>query len=340
MKQRINYFDVARGIAILCIIAGHSGNSAVVRLTFTFHVPVFFLISGYFFKAGKMKGTTGKLLKPYVFTSVLITILQAGKQLVKGIILWKEPNIDGILFQLKKGILAGLYGSGSRQDFLSLRLPVVGAIWFFLALIWAELLLNMLLKPGKNVWVVGIGTAALWLVGFFTAKLTWLPLSIQAGMCGLVFLVTGYAVREKNLKSYFNKPMIAVASGIIWAGAIAMSFLNLNMSMVKCQFPNPIMNILGAIAATYLLLILGQKIERTKLGKFLAWCGRNSMIILSMHLIEMEVIPWRDAARYLGVNVSSVPVLIGILLLKLLFILSGVLIAHKLRCLKWVYSLA
>ena len=47
-KTRLNHVDVARGIAILCIIIGHLGNYNIARVVFTFHVPIFFLITGYF----------------------------------------------------------------------------------------------------------------------------------------------------------------------------------------------------------------------------------------------------------------------------------------------------
>lgn len=48
MKERKNCFDIARGIAMICIIMGHLGINRVNSFVYTFHVPIFFLISGYF----------------------------------------------------------------------------------------------------------------------------------------------------------------------------------------------------------------------------------------------------------------------------------------------------
>lgn len=42
MKNRVKYIDIARGIAILCIILGHLGNATINRIVYTFHVPIFF----------------------------------------------------------------------------------------------------------------------------------------------------------------------------------------------------------------------------------------------------------------------------------------------------------
>lgn len=52
-KQRIEYFDAAKGIAIIAVIVGHMGLIArgmtlTEKFIFSFHMPIFFLISGYF----------------------------------------------------------------------------------------------------------------------------------------------------------------------------------------------------------------------------------------------------------------------------------------------------
>ena len=47
-KTRIRFIDTARGIAIICIILGHLGSASINRVVYTFHIPLFFLITGYF----------------------------------------------------------------------------------------------------------------------------------------------------------------------------------------------------------------------------------------------------------------------------------------------------
>lgn len=48
MKKRLIGVDIARGIAIIAIIIGHMGFKNVNRVVYTFHVPIFFLITGFF----------------------------------------------------------------------------------------------------------------------------------------------------------------------------------------------------------------------------------------------------------------------------------------------------
>lgn len=44
-SERLRYVDIAKGLAIICIIIGHLGNWNINRVVFTFHVPIFFMIT-------------------------------------------------------------------------------------------------------------------------------------------------------------------------------------------------------------------------------------------------------------------------------------------------------
>lgn len=47
MKERIEYFDIAKGILILCVVIGHVFDRGVInQYVYSFHVPAFFIISG------------------------------------------------------------------------------------------------------------------------------------------------------------------------------------------------------------------------------------------------------------------------------------------------------
>ena len=80
--KRIRFFDIAKGIAILAVILGHSAIEAnlfmphrtaqiIVSICFSFHMPLFFLISGYLYNPkGTIKEELYKdlktLLLPYL----------------------------------------------------------------------------------------------------------------------------------------------------------------------------------------------------------------------------------------------------------------------------------
>ena len=79
-SERLRSVDIARGIGILSIIVGHFGIPAIVRVVFTYHIPVFFLITGYFTKEEPiplfLRKKVKTLLFPYLLTCLAVILLQ------------------------------------------------------------------------------------------------------------------------------------------------------------------------------------------------------------------------------------------------------------------------
>lgn len=78
-KQRIKYLDIARGIAIILMIVGHVVSGKKRNIIFSFHMPLFIIISGMFFKTERtlkeeILNIIKKLIVPY-FITVIITYI-------------------------------------------------------------------------------------------------------------------------------------------------------------------------------------------------------------------------------------------------------------------------
>lgn len=84
MNKRLGSFDVAKAIAIIAVIVGHTSlryasfsksATCAIAATFTFHLPVFFYISGYFLHVDRpfsVSKEARNLLAPYAATSLLL----------------------------------------------------------------------------------------------------------------------------------------------------------------------------------------------------------------------------------------------------------------------------
>jgi fucose 4-O-acetylase-like acetyltransferase len=81
--ERVEYIDIARGIGILLVALAHADVSLfspyLHRLIYSFHMPLFFFLSGYFFNPqtpfwALVKKRFNTILKPYLVTIVLIYI--------------------------------------------------------------------------------------------------------------------------------------------------------------------------------------------------------------------------------------------------------------------------
>src|SRR5690606_8207293 len=87
MAKRDYYFDNAKFILIFLVVFGHliqsyidsnSFFSALYKLLYTFHMPAFILVSGYFAKGIYEKGYIFKIIKkliiPYLIFQVIYSI--------------------------------------------------------------------------------------------------------------------------------------------------------------------------------------------------------------------------------------------------------------------------
>lgn len=76
--QRNRAIDIAKGITIILMILGHFNslwNTVIFYMIFSFHMPLFFIFSGYFYKPKTNREffTNGynRLLKPYIITAII-----------------------------------------------------------------------------------------------------------------------------------------------------------------------------------------------------------------------------------------------------------------------------
>ena len=159
-NDRLHYVDVARGLAMLCVILGHMGFDNLNIFIFSFHMPLFFLLAGCFQKKQEsmlfIKKKAKSLLVPYLFTGIGLILATQLNNTAK-IILHKDDALSAS-YLLIEWLKAICLGSGSRVDFLWIKSDIfVGATWFLLALFFAQVIVNLLIdknKPGGTVLVV------------------------------------------------------------------------------------------------------------------------------------------------------------------------------------------
>lgn len=295
--NRIGWADTARGIAMLCVILGHMGVSKyMVYIIFSFHMPVFFLLGGYFLKPGDNKSFIIKkakhLLIPYVFTSVCIIFLSQLPYLT-GLVLNIEyilPDKDTLINQ----VLACLLGSGTRTDFLWFRSETfVGAIWFLLALFFAQIIVNFAIQSHISYIFVYV----LAVLGIISARFFWLPFSIQSGAAASVFVVIGYKLSGKDIGKIVDNKRNLLICILLWAAYICLCFkFNKFLNIVTAAFPFRLLDVICPTAASAVIVWISYKLVPAipKLNTFLNWFGKNSLVVLCFHLIEMKGIPFND----------------------------------------------
>lgn len=328
-KKREEYFDVAKGIAILTVIMGHVIHDCTLKnWIFSFHMPIFFLISGYFFYKKESKGfieaKARQLLIPYAITCIGIIISSV-------IVNLSLNNVSAIGGSTKEWIIASLYGSGGVHE-VPFHIPQIGATWFLWALFISLVIMNSIVDSKYSYLIV----ISLFFVGQKSSELVWLPMSIQPALVCLLFVYLGYMCKkEKILQKDLPKGWV-VAIAIIWA----VSFIyGGHMYLVGCYFGNGILDIIGALCGSYIMILVSRVIVRkTKfISRILQFFGRSTLPILCFHLIEQNTFPWwkvQELCWSVGFNHSEM----AILFCKYVFMLVALVLVYNIPVLRKIFS--
>ena len=176
-EQKIVWVENLRGIAILAVVLGHISNP-MQAFIFTWHMPMFFVISGFFVDCKKPDIafiiSLSKRLIPIYFIAM---ILGFSAEYLKNILLDRS--------QIQ--ILGKIFTASVNMDFDALKNSYGFVLWFLPALFWAKVFLFFLekyLKSAILIWIVGILT-------FQLSLETELPLGLDEGLFVLIFVIIG-----------------------------------------------------------------------------------------------------------------------------------------------------
>ena len=278
MSQRNDTIDIMKGIGIIAVIIGHMNNVPYMpyrNFIFSFHMPLFFILAGYFFKPnpdfkGKWKKDFSRLVIPYIFTAsilLLFNILQA--------FVGEDKNTGVIM----GGVIAAFYGSGSGYHSSPIlgKIQPIGAIWFLLALFWCRVIYNVIACKTKYKFVIA-GLIAV-LATLMDRYVINLPFAVLPGLSAMMFYLIGDWLRNHKISSI----VIAVCL-VCWVISIICS----RISMARCYYELYPVDILGACGGTAFIYWISKYCAKTKLNTVFIWLGVNSLVILCFHLIELN----------------------------------------------------
>ena len=301
-KKRLDYMDIAKGFGIICVIVGHMGYRALDRVIFSFHMPLFFLISGYFLdekrssKEGLIKRSR-QLLPPYIFTCVCIVSLIALKDLL--VVLIRHENVSVLFYDLGKWLYASFYGAGTSHD-RPFSVVQIGPIWFLLAMIIGTYIVQTARKTKCPLMWVMI-TA---LIGYFTSKIIWLPWSVQAAMTAAVFIYFGVVLKKYNAFEENCAKVIFPVTLVLLIGEII--YGDPHLSIARNYYPNGVFDFIGggggAICIIIIVKYLSEHLKFRKVWSAFKWLGKNSLIILCLHQIEMIFVPYQKLFNIIGIR--------------------------------------
>ena len=328
-KKRVKYIDVARGIAIICIILGHLGISNIDKVVFTFHVPIFFFITGYFIDDSLsmdefIKKKIKTLIIPYICTCLVIILIATLKNMCfYGTEIASKTAMDWIM--------ASLYGSGVNYDGGIYYVKAIGAIWFLLATFFGSVFLKGTLNMKRYTRIATI--LFLFVIGYKSYEIFLIPFSIQPGCCATIFMYIGYLIKDikRGIKevSVEVKVVFTILAILLWFYFIK-TFEG--FFLVECYFGRGIIDILGCICGCYIIILISKFIGKYLriISNALAFIGKYSLYVLCIHIVELNLIPWWNIAEnsMLQINSANIKMLV-IIVAKFMLIISATVILSK-----------
>lgn len=108
MRKRIEWIDIAKGIAILAVVVGHTlgpyNGQFFGSLIFAFHMPIFFMLSGYLYHSRPARQECQRgiinLLLPYLATAVVLLVVSAIARLLP------NPLLNAYFPSWRQGLIA------------------------------------------------------------------------------------------------------------------------------------------------------------------------------------------------------------------------------------------
>lgn len=277
---RRNFLDVAKGIVIVLMIIGHTrAPKEVIIFIYGFHMPFFFIMSGYLYNKEKweqigIRELIFKKFKAYIvpyfcfsFLNLLINIPAEyyiegirGKELINSTI----NHIYWIFYSL----------GGAKAT------PNCTPLWFLPCLFVCNIYIFLLFKVKRNSIRVFICLVAIiidMLLSYYNVGQ--LPWHIETALLGMVFMLIGYEINRKELlnSKHLDWSMVSVIAAMGVYCIFSNSRVDINSNVIN----NVVLLYIGAIAISFILLWICMRYLAE--CRFFAYLGRNTIIFLAFN---------------------------------------------------------
>ena len=309
--MRLHWIDTLKGIGIMLVVfAHHSLPVALDTYIFSFHMPLFFFISGFLFDFGKyagsaadfVKGRFRSLIVPYFSFAVLTCLFYF---LLDTTFQPEATNIEFFETSALYGIYSILYALG---PLVSYNPP----LWFLTCLFVTELLFYGFAKkyygePRKLVlWLTAAGVIGYLYSVYVPLRLPW---NADVALSAVVFYGAGNLFKKitepkkesgagSSLKSdskfreVFSRvekffPGVFILLNLLYLASL-LSFpttdkVNMNVLKYGNFFSYYLLAFSGIFAFVYLFKKVGS-------SKVLEYYGRNSLTVLALHFPLKDVL--------------------------------------------------
>lgn len=249
-QNRVLWVDILKGLGILLMILGHTPNipQSVYVFIYSFHMPLFFVVSGFLWSDANLKNTIrmwGKrkfrsLIIPYFkIASVCLAIWG----IIIPVFMLKDVDYYHYLYQIMKYLFGIIYSIGTVE-----YMPQCSPIWFLTSMFCA----NMFFFLVRKYVPLYLGLSSFLLIGFVGTYIPHLPWNIGSGIIGCYFMSVGYEIKKRQWHRNFS--VLLISTSILVLNFVYMGFPTVNMD--QNEYNNFISFVITGTVFNYYLLTI------------------------------------------------------------------------------------
>lgn len=309
--MRLTVFDILKGIGILLVIICHTFMKEIGPYITAFHMPLFFIVAGYFYKQNSfivhLRKDFRRLVIPYLFICIATMFIAS-----------VQESLTNHAVSIVTDVL---YGCGTPA-------------WFLLGLFGSRAIFNrvLCLCPNRYI-IVSLVISSIPLAISLNDELP-TTLSFFSSICGVIFVAIGFYVKHHHVLELLDSHrIIAITLSVLfWLNTSIFGAVDLHYSVFKLW----IIDYLGACGGTYLCYSVSRFVDlnTTKLKTILVWWGYFSFVVFSFHAIEYVFPNWHVLASFSD-NSPIRPFVI--LSFRLIFAWLAVLVTMRISILKSIF---
>jgi acyltransferase len=238
---RSGAIDSVRVLGIVAVVAGHTlGWPGVRPMLYSWHVPLFFFLTGYFWSARRplrqeLSARTRTLVRPFIawFLLIAVPFLLLDPTLEAGT--W--PRLLGPLFD----------GRNSAMPYTT--------FWFVAVLFSSIAVLRCLwLLPQPMIWCLAIAAAVMSYA--FGAQLARTPLSIATAVACAILLMLG--VLARRVRPHIQRPGAVGLSLLIVSALCIGTRVSAPMDVKQGDFGTPVISTVVAVSISFGLVLVAE----------------------------------------------------------------------------------
>lgn len=291
-NERVVWIDIAKGIAILLVILGHTlswnlpAEKTLRDAIYSYHMPLFFVLCAAASKpisnanelVKKIELSFIKLIFPLIGYAILLILFEAAISI--------ELNNFDMSDIVSKGINSLVYANGVDVHVQNAIIPAIGIVWFMITLFLSKTLFGYIcfkLQSPKKQFVVSIMCGVL---GMIIGHFQWLPFTLDIVLQVMPFFYLGNLIKQFKLQDRTIIKMLIC--GIIWFAIFMFYYTYANSGYDLSWRWHPLypLSDIGAMFGVLFIIYLSVWLQKFKLITPLKFLGRNTFLLFWIHTFD------------------------------------------------------